>query len=66
MSLWTTVLTTVVTPGVVAAGITLATNWWLQRPRPDLRMIRSYQSVDDLMRLDRAERWSTDLETHSQ
>lgn len=52
-------------PGVIAAGVTLAANWWLQRPRADLRMVRTYESAEDLERLLRANdgspQWQTSL-----
>ncbi len=47
-------LSSVLTPGVVAAGVTLATNWWLLRPRADLRMAVGTQTVEDADRLLRA------------
>jgi hypothetical protein len=56
MSIWSGL----VGPGVVAAAVTLAFNWWIQRPRTDLRMIRSGFTVTDLERLKRAKEKASD------
>lgn len=50
-SIWTSL----VTPGVVAAAVTLLANWWLLRARASLRMSPSGQTVEDLERLGRAQ-----------
>lgn len=50
MSTWTAR----VTPGIAAAGVMLAFNWWMQRPRTEARMIRSGFTVPGLARLRRA------------
>jgi hypothetical protein len=62
MSTWTAR----VTPGVAAAGVMLAFNWWMQRPRTDVRMRRSGFTVPGLERLRRAKENSTDAEIHWQ
>lgn len=43
MSWWTSILT----PGLVAAGVTVLTNWWLQRPRAHLHMVVGAQTLED-------------------
>ena len=54
MSWISTALTAVVTPGVVAALVTVGANLWLLRPRADLLLIGGQQTVDDADRLLRA------------
>lgn len=58
-------LQTVVTPGLVAAGVTVVTNWWIQRPHPDLRMARAAPTVEDHDRLLRANDGKTNWDGHT-
>lgn len=60
MSWWSSILT----PGLVAAGVTVLTNWWLQRPRADLHMIVGSQSLEDADRLLRANNGDTNMINH--
>ncbi|MGA5540785.1 hypothetical protein ACPCIR_02950 [Mycobacterium sp. NPDC051198] len=60
MSWWTSIFT----PGLVAAGVTLLTNWWLQRPRADLHMVVGAQSLDDADRLLRGNQGDTNTANH--
>ena len=55
MSTWTAR----VTPGIAAAGVMLAFNWWMQRPRTDVPMRRSGFTVPGLERLRRPKENST-------
>jgi hypothetical protein len=48
------ILSSVVTPGVVAAGVTAVLYGWIQRPRADLRMVRINQTEAVAERLFRA------------
>jgi hypothetical protein len=50
MPWWATLLTS----GAAAAVVTFAINFWLLRPRPDLRLIRIAPSVADTERLSRS------------
>jgi len=40
------ILSSVLVPGVVAAGVTLLFYWWIQRPRADLQMVKIYETVE--------------------
>jgi hypothetical protein len=40
------ILSSVVTPGIVAAGVTALLYVWIQRPRADLQMVRINQTVE--------------------
>jgi hypothetical protein len=52
------------TPILVAAGVSVPTNWWLQRLRADLHMIVGSQSLDDADRLLRANNGDTKMANH--
>lgn len=64
MSWWSGILTSVVTPGLVAAGVTVVTNWWLHRPHADLRMVVGGQTVEDAERLLRANNGDSNWANH--
>lgn len=48
-------------PGVIAATVTLTANWWLTRPRANLRMVVTHQSAEDIERLARGNDGSASL-----
>ena len=60
MSWWASILT----PILVAAGVTVLTNWWLQRPHADLHMVVGAQSLEDADRLLRANKGDTNWSNH--
>ncbi len=60
MSIWSSV----VTPGVVAAGVTVTFNWWILRPRADLRLVPGVQTVEDAERIQRANDGSSNWSNH--
>jgi hypothetical protein len=60
MAWWTSILT----PGVIAAAVTVLTNWWVQRPRADLRMVVGSQTIEDADRLLRANNGDTNMANH--